>query len=92
MQVISVTTGNPIVYSFKTITFGQFQAELDRLEDTKQLKDRKERNRITEEVASALIENAAQIFAEASSPDVHRILVEAIEFNQGSEADAKKSE
>ena len=47
---------------------------------------------MNEEAASALIENSKQLLDEASNSDVQRIMVEAIDFNQGTEADAKKSE
>ena len=89
--VPGVETGQPITYSFKTLTYRKFQSVIELLEDARSA-DRKERNRMNEEAAGALIENSKQLLDEASNADVQRIMVEAIEFNQGTEADAKKSE
>jgi hypothetical protein len=90
-SVTGVETLQPITYSFKTLTYRKFQSVIEMLEDARSA-DRKERNRMNEEAASLLIDNAKQLLDEASNADVQRIMVEAIEFNQGTEADAKKSE
>ncbi len=89
--VTSVETGAQIEYSFKTLTYRKFQAVIESLEDARATKDRKERNRLNDECAEALITNSKQLLDEASNADVQRILVEAIEFNQGTDTDAKKS-
>ena len=88
----SITTGNPIPYTFRVITYRQFQAAIDKLEEARETTDRKERNRLNEEVASELIENATQLLNESRNIDVQQAMVDAIEFNQGTTIDVKKSE
>jgi hypothetical protein len=90
--VNSVETGSIIEYSFKTLTYRKFQSVMEKLEDSRASKDRAERNRLNDEVADSLLTNATQILEEAANADVLRIIGEAIEFNQGNEADAKKPE
>lgn len=89
--VASVENGAQIEYAFKTLTYRKFQAAIEKLEDARTSKDRAERNRLNDEVADSLLTNSKQLLEEASNADVLRIIGEAIEFNQGTEADAKKS-
>lgn len=89
--IISVTTGQPIPYSFKRITYRQFRKAVDLLEDSRTA-PRETRDAIVDESAQILIEGAKAIMDEATNADVQAVLTAAIEFNQGSEADAKKSE
>jgi len=87
----SVETGDLVSYSFKTLTYRKFQTVIETLEDAREATDRKERNRLNEEAVELLVNNSKQLLDEVSNADVQRIIVEAIEFNQGTETDAKKS-
>jgi hypothetical protein len=90
-QIISVTTGNPIPINFRRITYRQFRKAIELLEDSTQA-PRESRNAMTEEAAEILIDGAKLLFDEATNVDVQNALTAAIEYNQGSEADSKKSE
>ena len=90
--ITSITTGTPIAYSFRVLTYRQFQGAIDKLDEARQISDRKERNRLNEEVANELIENATQLLNEATNVDVQQAMVDAIDFNQGTTVDVKKSE
>ena len=90
--IISVTTKQPIPYSFKLLTYRQYMAAVDKLDDGRSSPDRKERNRLSEEAACELIENAIQLLDEASNIDVQDAMVAAIDFNQVGATDVKKSE
>ena len=90
--ILSVTTQQPIPYSFKLLTYRQYMAAVDKLDEGRASTDRKERNRLSEEAANALIENAGQLLDEASNVDVQDAMVAAIDFNQVGATDVKKSE
>jgi hypothetical protein len=89
--IFSVATKQPIPYSFKLLTFRQFNAAVDKMDDARSL-GRKERNQLTEEALCELIENAKQLMDEASNADVQQATVDAIDFNQVGDTEAKKSE
>jgi hypothetical protein len=91
-EIISVTSGQPIQYSFKRITYRQFRKAMNLLEDSKEAATREQRDAMAEECAEIMIDGAKLLFDEAANIDVQGALVAAIEFNQGSEADSKKSE
>ena len=90
--ITSIITGTAIAYSFRVLTYRQFQGAIDKLDEARQIADRKERNRLNEEVANELIENATQLLNEATNVDVQQAMVDAIDFNQGTTVDVKKSE
>ena len=89
--IVSVTTNQPVLYSFRRITYRQFRKAIDLLEDSRTA-TREDRNRIVDEAAAILIDGSALLLDEATNSDVQTALTSAIEFNQGSEANAKKSE
>lgn len=89
-QILSVVSGNSIPYSFKIITYRQFRKAIALLEDSRLVKG-DEQDRIVDEAAAILIEGSALLLDEASNVDVQSVMESAIEFNQGTEADAKKS-
>lgn len=89
--VTSVTTDQPIAYSFKRITYRQFRKAIEMLEDSR-TGTREEKNKMVDDAARILIEGADLLLDEATNGDVQATLEAAIEFNQGSEVDAKKSE
>ena len=90
-EIISVTSGQSIPYAFKRITYRQFRKAIDLLEDSR-LAPRDSRNAIVDEAAEILIDGSKLLLDEATNTDVQAVMTAAIEFNQGSEADAKKSE
>ncbi len=90
--ILSVTTQQRIPYSFKLLTYRQYMAAVDKLDEGRASPDRKERNRLSEEAACELIENATQLLDEASNVDVQDAMVAAIDFNQVGATDVKKSE
>ena len=89
--VTSVTTDQPIAYSFKRITYRQFRKAIEMLEDSR-IGTREEKNRMVEDATRLLIEGADMLLDEATNGDVQAVVEAAIEYNQGSEVDAKKSE
>lgn len=89
--ILNVETNEPIPYSFRKITYRKFRKAIDLLEESRIL-TYKDREKLVEEAASILIDGATGLFDFASNVDVQSVMTAAIEFNQTSEADAKKSE
>jgi hypothetical protein len=89
-EIISVTSGQPIPYSFRKITYRQFRKAIDLLEDSRTAQ-RESRDAIVDQAAEILIDGSKLLMDEATNTDVQAVLTAAIEYNQGSEADAKKS-
>lgn len=90
-QILNVETNEPIPYSFKKVTYRKFRKAID-LMDESRTAGRDKRDALVEEAAGMLIEGASAIMDGATNSDVQQVLTDAIEFNQTTEADAKKSE
>jgi hypothetical protein len=90
-EIISVITGQPIPYSFKVITKRNYDKALYLLQDSSAA-PRAEKSAMIDEAAGIMIEGAKTIMDEATNVDIQDVLKAAIDFNEGTEADAKKSE
>lgn len=91
-EIKGVETGNVIPYSFHRLTYRKFQQALALFTDSQSETNRVKKNQMVDEACGMLIGNSTQLLDEASNADVQQVIADAIDFNQLSEADLKKSE
>lgn len=91
-EIKGVETGTVIAYSFNRLTYRKFQQALSLFTDSQNETNRVKKNQMVDEACAMLISNASQLLDEASNADVQQVIADAIDFNQLSEADLKKSE
>lgn len=88
-EVYSVKSKSKIDYSFKELTYREFQIVIDMLDAVKD-STRQEKMRTNEVAFCQLVENAEQLLNEASNAAVESVFADAIKFNQGDEPDIEK--
>lgn len=93
LKIYSAKTNEEIKFSFRRITNREFEKALGLLEDSSQDKSlsRSERLSKRDEAFKILVDGDA-VLEEATRGDLQKVFDAAIEFNQVSESDRKKSD